>query len=234
MGDYSATGLTTGLVVYLGVALALCLPFVTAPLVRRIRPHLPAVKASPNRRLFFAAALMMTLLTGVLIPSSVIAASPQEFVIVGNFLHPVWYIISASLTAAGFFLLWLGIFYWLFSPKVKVVFERVMLVIAVTAMLNYLVFDGSFGTMSANLAYERAMFYSPGEILLNFAVIAAIAAVIALTAGRWSRIVGGVIAAAAAAVPLSAARFHRWIPPRSRRSARRLPPHSARTEKMSS
>ena len=45
--------------------------------------------------------MFLTVLAGILIPSSVINASPQEFIIVGSDMHPVWYVVSSFLTAAG-------------------------------------------------------------------------------------------------------------------------------------
>ena len=67
----------------------------------------------PDRKLFIAAALFLTLLTGLLIPSAYVGASPQEYYITSLDFSPLWYIASAFCLAAGTFLFWFGVFYWL-------------------------------------------------------------------------------------------------------------------------
>ena len=198
--SYSRSGLGCTLITYLGIGAVLCVPLPAGRVIKKLLAKLPEIKALPSRKMFFAASLLLTLLTGVLIPSSVIADSPQEFIVVGSFLHPVWYVVSSLLTAVGFFMLWMGIFYWLFSKKVKVVFERVLLVLGVTGVINYLFFGGHFGTMSPDLSYEREMLYTPGEMLLNLAVILAAAAVVVLLANKKARVACSAAAVAAAAM----------------------------------
>ena len=46
----------------------------------------------------------MALLTGLLIPSSVIASAAQDFVDVNQFQNPLWYCVSSAALAAGTFL----------------------------------------------------------------------------------------------------------------------------------
>ena len=57
----------------------------------------------PNKQLFLLACLFLTILTGILIPSSVIRSSPLEFVEINAFKTPLWYVLSAFLLAVGTF-----------------------------------------------------------------------------------------------------------------------------------
>lgn len=73
--------------------------------------------AQPSKKLFVSGSVFLAVLTGLLIPSAVIHASPQEFVNMTSFLHPAWYIVSALCFAVGTFVIWFGIFTVLPSPR---------------------------------------------------------------------------------------------------------------------
>lgn len=53
--------------------------------------------AQPSKKLFVSGSVFLAVLTGLLIPSAVIHASPQEFVNMTSFLHPAWYIVAPLL-----------------------------------------------------------------------------------------------------------------------------------------
>ena len=67
-----------------------------------------------------AGCLFMALLIGVLIPSAVISDSPMDFVTLTNYQSPLKILIYSVLTAAGTFLFWSGIFYYLADGKGRV------------------------------------------------------------------------------------------------------------------
>ena len=91
------------------LTLLLQLPLVIYFIAGRRQPKAAAECSEMGSRTFWIAGLFLTVLTGLFIPSSVIAASPEEFLNpVGS---PLIYILSAALTAAGFFLIWFGMFY---------------------------------------------------------------------------------------------------------------------------
>ena len=50
------------------------------------------IDLKPNKKLFILGSVFLTVLIGVLIPSNLIAASPQEFVDVNYFRNPLGYI----------------------------------------------------------------------------------------------------------------------------------------------
>ena len=158
--------------------------------------------ASLDRKLFIAAAVFLTVLTGLLIPSNYIAASPQEYVLAGVSFSPVWYIVSAFCLAAGIFLLWFGVFYWLASPAGKVRFERAMWVVCGIATADYMFFGTRLGIVSSVLRFERGVSFSAAERILNPIVLLIIAAVFLLIAIKKNKLPRPVLLAAAAAMIL--------------------------------
>ncbi len=146
-----------------------------------------------NKKMFVSGAVFMTVLVGLLIPSTFISASPQEYVDLTMFHNPVWFIVSASCLAAGTFLVWMGVFYWLASPKGKVIFDRLMWVMSGVALVNYMFFGTKLGVISSSLQYENGMNLSLKERIINLAVIAVLAGVLYFFAIKWKKAVSLVL-----------------------------------------
>ena len=186
-------------VVFLGLALVFPLAW------HFVKKYLPKkektdVTPKPNRRAFLLGCLFLTLLVGILIPSSVIVSSPQEFVDVSDFYHPLWYLVSSTAMAVGTFQVWVGVFYWLASPKGKVIFTRVIWVFCGVALVNYMFFGTNLGTLSSALKYEGGMVFRAMDFVLNFGVLAVIAAVLVFVCLKFPKVITGVLATAVVAV----------------------------------
>lgn len=134
--------------------------------------------AAPNPKMYRVACLYLSLLVGLLIPSALVNASPQEFVDIFYFQNPTWYILGAFCYAIGLFMVWAGVFYSLAGPKAKIYFERGIWVICGIATIDYLFFGTNLGFINANLRFEEGMNFSGREKLTNLVVIAVAAAVL--------------------------------------------------------
>lgn len=161
-------------------------------LAARLLP-LPARRAQrsepvPNRRAFLLAGALLTILTGALIPSAVIGSSPQEFVDMGYFYHPLWYVAFATTLAAGFFLVWMNVFYWLASPRWKVVFQRLLWILCGVMLVDYLFFGTNLGTLTARLQYIEGLRFTPRELIANLAAVLAVVLLLFLLAKKFSRV----------------------------------------------
>ena len=140
----------------------------------------------PNARLFFSAAAFLTVLTGFLIPSTYISASPEEFVDLTCFFHPAWFIVNAAAIAAGTFILWFGVFYWLASPRGKVIFERIMWIACFAAAADYIFFGRNLGNLSQTLQFDNGLIFTPSETGINLLVIAVLIVVLLFINIKWS------------------------------------------------
>ena len=157
------------IVIILGVGCVI--PGVLA-LAKKFLPHKQKEKPEPqpNKRVFVFCALFLTVLIGAVIPSAVISSSAQEFVFLTNFYHPLGYVANSLCTAAGFFLVWFSVFYWLCSKSAKVVFERGMVIFCGLAAVNYLLFGLNLGFLSSILQYEQSFLFPNEEMAANVAV----------------------------------------------------------------
>ncbi|MBP3625564.1 MAG: YidC/Oxa1 family membrane protein insertase, partial [Peptococcaceae bacterium] len=128
-----------------------------------------------NSKIFLFGSLFITILIGLLIPSTIIAASPQEFVDITYFHNPLWYLVSSMSLAAGTFLIWMRIFYWLASDSGKVIFDKLVWILCAVMLVNYMFFGTKLGVVSSTLQYGGNLYFSVTEVLLNILAVAAVA-----------------------------------------------------------
>ena len=150
----------------------------------------------PDKKVFLLSCAVLAVLTGFMIPSSVISTSSQEFVDVFHFHHPINYIISSGAYSVGTFLVWVPVFYWLASDKGKVVLSRLMAAAAVVGMINYTFFGGHLGIISPTLQYEHGVIYTSLQKLLSLAVLAVVAAGVWLLATKKKSAMASLLAIA--------------------------------------
>ena len=183
------------LILFVMVGLVMQIPLLYPVIKRKLNIKSKGDKEppAPNKVRFILGGVFLTILTGVLIPSTIISASPQEFVDVSHFYHPIWYIISSLCLAAGLFIVWLNVFYWLATDKGKVIFERIIWILSGVMVVDYMFFGTNLGLISPSLQYENAVVFSSKEILLNFAVIILVAAVFYVVSLKLRKIVSGVL-----------------------------------------
>ena len=170
---YNAETMTKKLFI-LCVAVVLEMP-VLLPLLKKLFPKTAIAKElRPNRKLFMLGGLFITVLLGALIPSAVISDSAQEFINPYYYYNPVWYVVSSSCVAAGTFLLWFGVFYWLANTGGKKLMEALMLVLCGVMLVDYMFFGTDLGIITERLQYETGVAFSARETLINLAVLAAV------------------------------------------------------------
>ncbi len=169
------------------VSLPLTLPLLfdlLSPLVRRLREkrggRAPAVPTKADARGFLYGCVFLALLTGLLIPSAVLYASPEEFITLQSYRSPLWYVLSALLTAVGAFVIWCGIFYRLASPKGKRILCDGVWILSVCGIVNYLFFGKDHGNLSEMLQYDMYAAPSFRTVALNLAVLLALAVLLLL------------------------------------------------------
>ncbi len=161
------------------VGLMLLLPYCFHYLLYWLGNHrnhvLKIKKPVPDRRMFLTGSVFLAVFLGVLIPSAYIAASPQEYLEATYFYNPVWYIVNSFCLAAGFFLVWLQVFYWLASPAWKTVFNRLAVIGSGVALADYMFFGRNLGNLSNTLQYDSGMSFPLSEKLINLATVLLIA-----------------------------------------------------------
>ena len=185
---------------FCGIGAALFLPLLWGWLGRK--NHLPQVKIpqKPDTGVFAVACALLFALVGLLIPSAVIRSSPAEFVQMTDYYSPLLHILNSALMSLGLFVVWFGIFYYMFSPKGRWGFGLIACMMAGCALINYLAFGDVSATLSSALKYDVFPHRSKWLAVLNAFALLAVSALIALAAckkPRACRAAGAVLLAAA-------------------------------------
>ena len=141
-----------------------------------------------NHGAFLAGAVLMALLTGFLIPATVISASVEEFIDVINPSTPVLYVINSMLLSFGSFVLWGGIFYFFMSEKLRMLFSKAIWVICGVSVVNFMLFATNLGTLSSTLQYVTEPSFKLTDYLINALVVIAVAAVMYFAITRFRKI----------------------------------------------
>lgn len=170
----------------------------------RIPFHLDGGEA--NGKAFLAGGAFLAVLTGLLIPSAVIYASPQEFIDVDYYYNPLWFLASSFCCAIGTFVVWAGVFYRLARPSVRVFLDRAIWALCGVAAVDYMFFGKDLGILTVELQYEQGLWFSGKEQLLNIFVAMGAAVVLYTVAVRWKkRILELLLIGAVAVAGMSAA-----------------------------
>ena len=123
-----------------------------------------------SNRLFICVALFFTVLTGLLIPSSVIVSSPIEFIDLADIHNPLQFLANSSAYALGFFLFWSMIIYLMVPSSFKKSFSFVYFISSVIAIVNYMFFGKKLGKISALLVYDLPLYFENTQIVINLLV----------------------------------------------------------------
>lgn len=133
-------------------------------------------KIVTSPKAFITGALLLTVLIGLVIPASVISASPAEFISINAYRTPLIFVWLTLCVAIGVFLVWGGILYYISSPKAKTVLEKGVCALALIALADYMFFGNRTGMVSPVLVFEGGLSVDMkiGVLSLGIAVVLAV------------------------------------------------------------
>ena len=133
--------------------------------------------------LFLFSAGALAVLAGLVLPSSLIASSVQEFSNIGEYGNPRAFLVDSFWQAIGLFVFWPACIFFLFREKIQSLLATSFTVGLAWALLNAFVFTGNYGSMDVTLKFPDG-FSNPnmGYMLVNLLVLglAAIAMIVLL------------------------------------------------------
>lgn len=177
-----------------------CQVFWFLPLFKKLATKFEKeTNAQPDNKLFTIGSCFLTVLVGALISSALIADSPQEFVDVSDFYHPLWYVLSAFCFAAGTFLIWLRVFYWLATPDIKMLFDKLVWVLSGLMIVNYMFFGTNLGNLTNTLRFDRGVSFGLKDHTINIAVMLVLFVVLFFIATKWKKAITSILLVATVA-----------------------------------
>ncbi len=130
-----------------------------------------AQKDNSFKKIFILSGVFLCILLGLFIPSNVISSSTAEFIDVSVIHSPIRYVVYTLFLAAGYFLVWMGIFYYLADKTGKVLFALATWCASAIFVIDFMFFKTDMGILSSFLMYEEFSVYTKNEYLINFAAI---------------------------------------------------------------
>ncbi|MCQ2397676.1 MAG: membrane protein insertase YidC [Sphaerochaetaceae bacterium] len=137
------------------------------------------------KHIFYVSCILLTLLMGLLIPSSVIKSSPAEFSPAPMSISRV--LMTTLCMFGGLFLVWVNIYYVLMQGKFKKMLSCVMLAFFVVGLVNFLFFGKDLGILSYNLIYDKEVIFTSKQMLFNVVVDIAVISVVCLIFFRFRK-----------------------------------------------
>lgn len=182
-----------------GIIISILLAFaLQAPILYHIvrnKVSFPKQSRSPSSTVFWLSCCFLTILTGWLIPSAVVNASPLEFVSITNYSSPLWYVLYAVLIAAGVFLVWFGVFYHLADQRGKYYLCLCVWLFSGIAIVDYMFFGSNYGTLSTSLTYSLNPEVSFHDAVLNIGILVLVSCVLYVMLRKSRRVSRTFIAA---------------------------------------
>jgi len=118
--------------------------------------------------IFLSAVSAFLIFVGLVIPSTTIASSPQEFANFDNFTNPLGILYYTSMQAFGIFV-WLLCLYKLFSKQIQKYFSYISVFILIGSLINAFIFTGNYGDINKFLVFEDVdrLYHSVKYFTLN-------------------------------------------------------------------
>lgn len=142
--------------------------------LNKIKKKLDDKDLKANGKQFIINSIFVSILLGLLIPSTYISASPQEYINLNLYFNPLTYVLSSCLLSFGFFMGWLQLFYWLSEEGVKIKTEKILFICSVVMIVDYMFFGLNLGIISPTLSYENGFIFSIVETIVNLIVVVAV------------------------------------------------------------
>ena len=176
-----------------GLLLILPLVFmlITGKMKRKISFSDMFVYGKEDRNIFLLSGVFMTILTGILIPSAVVRSDPTAFMNILNLESPNKYIIHAALIAAGFFIVWGSVFFYLSEKPVRVLISRVWWALCPVSVATYLFFGTKNGTLSKSLVYDVPFTYTSFQLISNLVIVLVVLTSAVFLARKSKKITSG-------------------------------------------
>jgi len=115
----------------------------------------PENSSLSGNKSFILSAFILFILSGLVIPGSMIASSVQEFSFLDSYTTPMPFIYIIFVQTMGFFLFWPISIFFLSTKKAKYGLTLIISLLSVTALINTFLFPGDYGFLTATFKFSN-------------------------------------------------------------------------------
>ena len=145
-----------------------------------------------SKQIFLLSIITIFLLGGLVIPSSLIASSAQEFSFIENNANPIQFIINVFSQALGLFFLLPLCIYFLLAKSNKGIFTKIVFALSIIFVIDVFIFPGSYGHLSLLFNFDDPPVLEKSVIFINLIVIFAVI-ILLLFIYRYKKIISSVL-----------------------------------------
>lgn len=182
-------------------------PFIVKKISKLIENNFTTLDEVPAIRfsVFIFSAITLSVLAGLVIPSTLIESEPELYSFVDNYKSPFAFISIVLCQAIGFFVVWPFCFYALFSAKTKKTITLLFSCIAVCAVINCFAFSGNYGPILPELIFMQPQTFavSVKDLLINAVVLVFAVSILLFLFSRKAKVIQSVSAILAIALVAS-------------------------------
>ena len=115
----------------------------------------PEQNSLSGNKTFILSVFILFVLSGFVIPGSLIASSVQEFSFHDPYTTPLPFVYTIFVQAAGLFLVWPLCIFYLFPKRIKYGLTLVISLLSVTAIINTFLFPGDYGFLTTSFRFSN-------------------------------------------------------------------------------
>ncbi len=161
----------------------------------------------PSFALLLFSGIALSLLCGLVLPSSVIASSPIEFSFLGETSSPLLYITSTFFVFAGFFVFWPIMIFLLSGNRLRFFIPILLFALAVCAIFNVYVFKCDWGTVDVSFNLSSADILNVENPLYRLVPLEILCSIVLASFVAFRRMRAGIMTALIFAASLGMAAF---------------------------
>jgi len=130
--------------------------------------------------IFIFSAIGLTILNGLVLPSSLISSSVQEFSNIENYTNPNAFLHSSFWMSFGLIVFWPTCIYFLFKEKIQTVLSFLFATFLLGSVVNAYIFNGNYGSMDSTLKLIDG-FKNPSTIFMFLNTLAVLLCFVAIS-----------------------------------------------------
>lgn len=146
------------------ILLGIILP-ITPILLKKIYNYFNSNFNSINTKqlitIFITSIILLTLLSGLYIPSIIIESEPHNFCYIDNYSSPFYFLRTVLYQSIGIFLLWPIAIFFLFNDAIKKILTLLFSILSYLALINVFFFSGKYGPLDTNLLFMQVQSFIP-------------------------------------------------------------------------
>ena len=122
--------------------------------------------------LFISSAISLTVLTGLVLPASLVLSSVQEFSNIDGYGNPTYFFTNSFWLSFGLITFWPACIFFLFKEKLQTIISTGYFCILLSALLNTYIFKENYGSMDVTLKFiDDGVHISKSFALLNIVIL---------------------------------------------------------------